>query len=48
MIDATAKRGEKKVDWLNDEPVMKKREGDCTIDRGGPGVENDRCIPSED
>jgi hypothetical protein len=33
-----------RVDWMNDEPVMLTKGRDCTIDRGGPGTADDRCV----
>lgn len=45
-FDATTKRGArtcKVADWENDEPVGKPN--DCTVDRGGKGSADDRCVP---
>ena len=32
------------ADWQNDEPSMKASEQDCTIDKGGSGKADDRCV----
>ena len=48
-FDVTVRAGAracKKADWKNDEPVMPSRQRDCTIERGGHGTLDDRCIPS--
>jgi hypothetical protein len=48
-IDATTKAGQKlckKADWRNDEPVMKKSEADCKVDKGTKGSSDDRCVPA--
>ncbi len=48
QIDATTRAGKKtckKSDWKNDEPVMTRRDRDCAVDKGGPGREDDRCVP---
>jgi hypothetical protein len=48
-VDATSKDGQKickKVDWKNDEPLMKKKEADCVVDKGAKGASDDRCIPA--
>ena len=48
-IDATTRRGKricKRADWKHDEPIMKARDRDCTIDRGGRGSADDRCVPT--
>src|SRR5262249_1433485 len=35
----------RKADWKNDEPLMHVREqGDCAIDKGNAGLDDDRCI----
>jgi hypothetical protein len=34
----------KKADWRNDEPIMKRAEADCEVDKGGRGPEDDRCV----
>jgi len=47
-IDATTPLGKrtcKKSDWGNDAPLMRLADRDCTIDKGGSGAEDDRCIP---
>jgi len=49
-IDATTRLGKStcaKSDWKNDEPLMRSRDRDCRIDKGGSGPEDDRCIPRE-
>jgi hypothetical protein len=46
-VDATTKSGQKickKTDWKNDEALMKKKEGDCTVDKGAKGADDDRCV----
>ena len=46
-IDATTRRGRRtclRSDWQNDEPLMRRRERDCTVDRGGRGRADDRCV----
>lgn len=46
-IDVTTPTGArscKKADWRNDEPVMKSRDVDCRVDKGGPGNADDRCV----
>ncbi|HWP66274.1 MAG TPA: thrombospondin type 3 repeat-containing protein [Candidatus Limnocylindria bacterium] len=46
-IDATTKTGAKtckKADWRNDEPLMKKSDADCRVDKGGKGSDDDRCV----
>jgi hypothetical protein len=46
-IDATTKTGQKickKADWRNDEPVMKKSEADCQVDKGAKGSDDDQCV----
>jgi hypothetical protein len=46
-IDATTRSGAKvckKADWRNDEPVMKKRDADCRVDKAGKGRDDDRCV----
>ena len=46
-IDTTTRLGKricKGSDWKNDEPLRRPADRDCTIDRGGPGVEDDRCV----
>ncbi len=47
-VDASVKGGKKlckKSDWKNDEPLMKGRDRDCAVDKGGSGREDDRCVP---
>ncbi len=47
-VDATVKGGNKlckRSDWQNDEAVMSGRDRDCAVDKGGPGREDDRCVP---
>jgi hypothetical protein len=34
----------KKADWGNDEPLMKKKEADCAIDKNGRGIADDACV----
>ena len=34
----------KLLDWKNDEPLMKSKEVDCAVDRGGKGNADDRCV----
>ncbi len=49
QISVTTGSGRKtcrKSDWKNDEPFMRSRDRDCTIDKGGPGREDDRCVPA--
>ncbi len=49
LVDASDRTGSrvcKKSDWKNDEPIMKSRDRDCTVDRGDRGREDDRCVPS--
>jgi hypothetical protein len=49
-IDATTRVGKrtcKKSDWQNDEPIMKSRDRDCTVDKGERGSEDDRCVAVE-
>lgn len=37
----------KKLDWQNDEPLMKSRDRDCTLDMGRrDSAADDRCIPA--
>ena len=36
----------KKADWRNDEPLMKREEADCAVDKGERGPEDDRCVPA--
>lgn len=46
-IDATTALGGqrcKKADWQNDEPLMKAKEADCVVDRGGSGLADDLCV----
>jgi len=49
-FDATTRDGAracKRADWKNDEPLMKRpTEADCTVDKGAPGPEDDRCVPA--
>jgi hypothetical protein len=48
-IDATTKTGQKvckKADWRNDEPIMKKGEADCQVEKGSKGSDDDRCVPA--
>jgi hypothetical protein len=47
-IDATTSQGEKTClasDWQNDEPLMKSMDADCTVEKGGPGRDDDHCVP---
>jgi hypothetical protein len=47
-FDATTSEGArrcKKADWQNDEPIMKRGQGDCVVDRAGQGRTDDRCVP---
>ena len=47
-VDATLKRGGKTCklsDWKNDEPVMKRADRDCIVDKGERGREDDQCVP---
>lgn len=49
-IDATTRSGArlcKLADWKNDEAIMKGKEADCNIDKGGRGQADDRCVPRE-
>lgn len=47
QVDSATRTGRRlcpRVDWRNDEPFMRTKDRDCTIDRGGAGVEDDRCV----
>ena len=35
-----------KADWKNDEPLMRRKDRDCTVDAGGSGRGDDRCVPA--
>jgi hypothetical protein len=45
VADSVGRRTCRRSDWKNDEALMRSRYADCTIDRVGLGVEDDRCIP---
>jgi len=45
--DATTSDGSracKRLDWRNDEPLMKPKEADCTVDKRGKGNADDLCV----
>ncbi len=44
--DRTGSRTCKKADWHNDEPLMRGRERDCTINKQGRGRDDDLCVPN--
>jgi len=47
QVDAATRMGRKicpRLDWKNDEPFMRAKDRDCTIDRGGPTADDDRCV----
>lgn len=47
-FDATTRDGAracKRADWQNDEPLMKGKQRDCTVDRATLGTADDRCVP---
>jgi hypothetical protein len=47
-FDATNKEGARicrKADWGNDEPLMKAKQADCEVEKGGRGRGDDRCVP---
>lgn len=43
---ASGFRSCRKADWQNDEPLMRNLERDCDVNRGGPGRDDDRCMPT--
>ena len=46
-VDISTRLGRRtcmRVDWMNDEPLMRSKDRDCTIDRGGPTADDDRCV----
>ncbi len=48
-MDATTKAGAKackKADWKNDEPLLKKKDANCTVEKGAKGSADDRCVPA--
>jgi len=42
-VSANGKRNCRRADWTNDEPLMKSREADCRVLRGGPNAADDVC-----
>lgn len=48
--DATTPDGAKvckKLDWKNDEPLMKPKEADCAVDKRDKGTADDLCVSTE-
>ena len=46
-VDASSRQGAaacKRADWKNDEPLMERKDADCTMDKGGKGKPDDRCV----
>src|SRR6185295_12032684 len=46
-FDATiwdGSRACRRADWRNDEPLMRRSEADCALDRGMAGSADDRCV----
>lgn len=47
LFDATTRDGAKsckRADWRNDEPLMKRRDADCVIEKGATRPADDRCV----
>jgi len=45
---AARRKACRKADWKNDEPLMRKKDADCTVVKGDPNGPPFRCVPATD